>query len=49
MANNLKLIRRYERLGVPSVAGELMRLSWTTILILAYAMIAPSTPRRMLS
>jgi serine/threonine-protein kinase len=32
----------------PPTSQEIMRFSWTTILILTYSMIAPSTPRRML-
>ena len=32
----------------PPVTFELRQLSWATILILVYSMIAPSTPRRML-
>ncbi len=33
----------------PPVPQEIIRFSWMTILILTYSMIAPSTPRRMLT
>jgi serine/threonine-protein kinase len=33
---------------VPPIHGDILRISWICLLILIYAIIAPSTPRRML-
>jgi eukaryotic-like serine/threonine-protein kinase len=41
-------IAAFNAWAVPPVSGDIMRVSWISLLILIYAMIAPTTPRRML-
>jgi serine/threonine-protein kinase len=41
-------IAAFNAWAVPPVSGDIMRISWISVLILIYAMIAPSTPRMML-
>jgi eukaryotic-like serine/threonine-protein kinase len=41
-------IAAFNAWAVPPVSGDIMRISWISLLILIYAMIAPTTPRRML-
>ena len=41
-------IAAFNAWAVPPVHGDILRISWICVLILIYAMIAPSTPRRML-
>ena len=41
-------IAAFNAWAVPPIHGDILRISWICVLILIYAMIAPSTPRRML-
>jgi eukaryotic-like serine/threonine-protein kinase len=48
MLFNALLLAAMNAWAMPPLSNDVLHLSWITVLILIYAMIAPTTPRRML-